>query len=126
MTLPASGHMRVTVSPTAGVTVDYVKTYLPGNGTNGEIARSYTIPPPGVVTHTLTYAAGAHGSISGVSPQTVVDGGDGTPVEAIPDYRLPLRGLERRIDRQSSHRHRRDGGRRRDRQLRGRLCSRHP
>jgi hypothetical protein len=86
VTLPASGHMRVTVSSTAGVTVDYVRTYLPGNGTNGEIARSYTIPPPGVVTHTLTYAAGAHGSINGVSPQTVVDGGDGTQVEAVPDY----------------------------------------
>ena len=85
--LPASGHMRVTVSPTAGVTVDYVKTYVDSSGTNGEIARSYTILPPGVVAHTLTYTAGPHGSISGVSPQTVVDGGDGTQVEAIPDYR---------------------------------------
>ena len=76
--LPASGHMRVTVSPTAGVTVDYVKTYVPGSGTNRQIARSYTIPPPGVVTHTLTYTAGAHGSIAGTSPQTVVEGQDGT------------------------------------------------
>ncbi len=82
--LPASGHLRVTVSPTTGVTVDYVKTYLPGNGTNGEIARSYTIPAE-VVTHTLTYTAGAHGSLSGISPQTVADGDDGTQVEAIPD-----------------------------------------
>ena len=44
-TLPASGHMRVTVSPTTGVKVEYVKTYLPGNGTNGEVAASYTSSP---------------------------------------------------------------------------------
>ena len=75
----------MTVSPTTGVTVEYVKTYLPGDGTNGEIAASYVIPASQAVTHTLTYAAGAHGSISGTSPQTVADGEDGTPVEAIAD-----------------------------------------
>ena len=85
-TLPASGHIRVTVSPTTGVKIEYVKAYLPGNGNNGEVAASHVIPPPGVVTHTLTYTAGPHGSLSGVSPQTVVDGGDGTQVEAIPDH----------------------------------------
>jgi alpha-tubulin suppressor-like RCC1 family protein len=35
--------------------------------------------------HTLTYAAEAHGAISGTSPQTVNDGADGTPVTAVPD-----------------------------------------
>ncbi len=40
--LPNSGHLRVTVSPTE-VTVDYVRAYLEGDGTNGEVAYSYTI-----------------------------------------------------------------------------------
>ncbi len=38
-----------------------------------------------ITTYTLTYTAGAHGSISGTSPQTVTYGGDGTPVTAVPD-----------------------------------------
>jgi hypothetical protein len=41
--LPNSGHLRVTVSPDVA-TVDYVRAYLPGGGTNGEISYSYTIP----------------------------------------------------------------------------------
>ncbi|MHC4143322.1 MAG: InlB B-repeat-containing protein, partial [Planctomycetota bacterium] len=36
-------------------------------------------------TYTLTYSAGAHGSISGASPQTVNHGADGTAVTAVPD-----------------------------------------
>jgi hypothetical protein len=36
-------------------------------------------------SHTLTYSAGAHGTINGTSPQTVNDGADGTPVTAEPD-----------------------------------------
>jgi len=35
--------------------------------------------------YTLTYSAAANGSISGSSPQTVVYGGSGSPVTAIPD-----------------------------------------
>jgi hypothetical protein len=37
-----SGHLRVTVAP-ANVTVDYVRSFLPGAGTNGVLATSYTI-----------------------------------------------------------------------------------
>jgi hypothetical protein len=40
--LTNSGHLRVMVSLTE-VTVDYVRAYLPGDGTNGEVAYSYTI-----------------------------------------------------------------------------------
>ena len=36
-------------------------------------------------TFTLTYSAGAGGSITGVSPQTVAYGEDGTPVTAVPN-----------------------------------------
>src|SRR6185503_12957409 len=35
--------------------------------------------------HTLTYNAGANGSISGTTPQTVNHGADGTAVTAVPD-----------------------------------------
>ena len=37
-----SGHLRVTVSPT-NVTVDYVRSFLSGQGMNGTIATSYTM-----------------------------------------------------------------------------------
>ena len=37
------------------------------------------------ISYTLTYTAGLHGSITGVSPQTVVSGGSGTQVTAVPD-----------------------------------------
>jgi hypothetical protein len=40
--LPNSGHLRVTVSPLTA-TVDYVRAFLPGSGTNGQIADTYTI-----------------------------------------------------------------------------------
>ena len=38
-----------------------------------------------VTTYTLTYTAGANGSISGSSPQVVASGGSGTPVTAVAD-----------------------------------------
>ena len=37
-----SGHIRVSVSPEA-LTVDYIRAYLPGAGSNGSIGHSYTI-----------------------------------------------------------------------------------
>ena len=40
-----SGHVRVTVSPTK-VTVEYVRAWLPGDGTNGEVAHAYDISAP--------------------------------------------------------------------------------
>jgi len=38
-----SGHVRVTVDGTDSVQLDYVRAFLPGDGTNGEIADSFTI-----------------------------------------------------------------------------------
>jgi len=37
-----SGHVRVTVAP-AAVTVDYVRSFLPGDGANGSVAYSYAV-----------------------------------------------------------------------------------
>jgi hypothetical protein len=43
--LPNSGYMRVTVTPD-NLTLDYVRSYLPGDGTNGVVADTVTIGPP--------------------------------------------------------------------------------
>ena len=40
--IPNSGHLRITVAP-AHVTVDYVRSFLPGAGSNGSIATSYAV-----------------------------------------------------------------------------------
>ena len=42
-------------------------------------------------TYTLTYTAGANGTITGTSPQTVNHGASGTAVTAVAERRLPLR-----------------------------------
>ena len=42
--LQNSGHIWVMVSPTEAV-FDYVRSYLPGDGINGEVAHSFTILP---------------------------------------------------------------------------------
>jgi hypothetical protein len=41
--LPNSGHLRVSVAREQ-LTVDYVRAYLAGGGTNGEVACTYTVP----------------------------------------------------------------------------------
>ena len=42
--LPNSGHLRVTVTPSQ-VTVDYVRAFTSGAGTNGQVAYTYTMGP---------------------------------------------------------------------------------
>lgn len=42
VTMDNSGHLRVTVSPN-DVTVDYVKAFLPGDGSNRQVAHSYKV-----------------------------------------------------------------------------------
>ena len=53
---PDSGHLRVTVSPTEGVTVEYVDM------NDGSITASYTIPAPGQSSYDLTTAVVPAGS----------------------------------------------------------------
>jgi len=53
--LPNSGHTRVTVSP-AQVSVEYVRSYLPGDGNNGQVDASIVVPAGGLVRHNLTVA----------------------------------------------------------------------
>ncbi len=53
------------------------------SNTSGAATSVYTWNT--VTNYTLTYAAGANGSISGTSPQTVAAGGSGSAVTAVPD-----------------------------------------
>jgi hypothetical protein len=84
-----------TITPNAGyhvasLTVDGtpVTPVIPGGmshtftnvTTNHTIAATFAIN-----TYTLTYAAGANGTITGTSPQTVNYGGSGTAVTAVPN-----------------------------------------
>lgn len=41
--LPNSGHLRVTVTPQSTL-VEYVRAYRPGDGPNGEVTYTYTVP----------------------------------------------------------------------------------
>ena len=53
---PSAGHLRVTVSPTEGVTVEYVDM------SDGSITTSYTIPASGLVSYDLATAVAPAGS----------------------------------------------------------------
>ena len=59
------------------------KTYLHSDGT--QMVQLDSIDLTYANTKTLIYTAGAHGSITGDSPQTVNYGSDGTAVTAVPD-----------------------------------------
>lgn len=76
----ASGTLGGTT--TAAFAGDYPLTFIASNGTDA--FQDFTLH---VVPHvyTLTYAAGAHGSISGDSPQMVNSGASGSVVTAVPD-----------------------------------------
>ncbi len=50
-------------------------------------------------TYTLTYTAGAGGTITGTSPQTVDHGGERHGRHGRARHRLPLRRMERRATR---------------------------
>ncbi len=53
---------------------------------NSHSRDEITLADPNVIdAYTLTYTAGAGGTISGDSPQTIAHGSNGTPVEAVPD-----------------------------------------
>jgi hypothetical protein len=57
------GFISVTVSP-AQVCADYVRSYLPGTGTNGEVAYSFCVPAGGLPSYTLTAGNDGKGTVS--------------------------------------------------------------
>jgi hypothetical protein len=80
---PGTGYHALDVlvdSVSVGAVTSYTFTNLTENHT---IAVTFTINPITISTYTLTYAAGANGSISGASPQTVNYGASGSAVTAV-------------------------------------------
>ncbi len=70
----------------ADVTVDGTSVGTPSSYTFHSVAAGHTLVATFAAdAFTLTYAAGAHGSITGISPQTVTLGGSGTAVTAVAD-----------------------------------------
>ena len=55
-----SGHLRVSVSP-AETKVEYVRSYLPGDGTNGIVAHSFTVSGSAPTTYALTVSKTGYG-----------------------------------------------------------------
>lgn len=85
---PGASGTAVTVVPDAHyhfVNWSDSSTQNPRTDTNasGDISVTANLA---IDTFTLTYAAGANGTISGSTPQTVTYGADGTAVTAVPDY----------------------------------------
>jgi len=88
-------YKRITFSANAVTSVDIDITdtsnsssppVVPAVGQNSTIVDFVvTDYPTAVSNYTLTYAAGANGAITGSTPQTVVGGGSGTAVTAIPN-----------------------------------------
>ena len=67
--LPNSGHLRVTVT-SSQVTVDYVRAFLAGSGTNGQVAYSYSMTGSGSSGSTPDFSISTT-----TNSQTVVQGG---------------------------------------------------
>ncbi|MFA5055811.1 MAG: InlB B-repeat-containing protein, partial [Dehalococcoidia bacterium] len=69
--------------------VDWSDGVLTASRTDTNVQADITVTanfaPDGVTTYTLTYNAGAGGSITGTTPQTVNEGEDGSQVTATPD-----------------------------------------
>ena len=108
-TITASAGANGSISPSGAVTVNdgasqpftfapalnYHVSALTVDGGSVAVAPNYTFPSVtfdhtidvqfAIDTHTLAYTAGANGSISGTTPQTVNHGADGTPVTAVPN-----------------------------------------
>ncbi len=95
--LPNTGHLRVTVSPSQ-VTVDYVNAFLPGDGTNGQIAYSYSIAPqtttatptlsPAPATFTTQQSVNLSDATGNATIHYTTDGS--TPNSMSPTYTVPI------------------------------------
>lgn len=75
-----TGSPSVIVNDTSGS--GYVAAVSNGTGADSAITVTFSTPPP--PQFTLTYTAAAGGSISGTTPQTVIQGNDGESVTAVP------------------------------------------
>ncbi|MCW1925901.1 InlB B-repeat-containing protein [Luteolibacter arcticus] len=72
-----TGTPTVTVNDSSGSGL--VATVSNGTASNSAITVVFSTPPP---QYTLTYGAGANGTLSGTTPQTVIQGASGSAVTA--------------------------------------------
>jgi len=87
-TVPNGGSgSAVTAVPDAGYHfVSWSDGVLTASRTDGPITADLTVSASFAINeYTLTYNAGPNGSISGITPQTVPNGGSGSAVTAVPD-----------------------------------------
>ena len=90
-TVVEGGDRTFTITPNAGyhvatLTVDGSPVAPAQSYTFTDVTQAHTISAAFAInTYTLTYTAGAGGTITGTSPQSVDHGGSGTPVTAVPD-----------------------------------------
>ncbi|AKC82988.1 hypothetical protein IMCC26134_09730 [Verrucomicrobia bacterium IMCC26134] len=82
-TIPSNVYLPATLSGSVDTTRpgNYVLTYSATHPLGGTSSTTRTV----VVPATLTYAAGAHGTLTGTTPQTVNYGASGTALTAVPD-----------------------------------------
>lgn len=87
--LPNSGHLRFRVSPDALV-VQYVRAYLEGDGPNGELAHSYTVPGSAGVGGIATLPAALRVVPNPVAGSSVLfrQAGQGTGTPGHDEYRI--------------------------------------
>jgi len=96
MSVNSGSNLTFTITPNTGyhvldvlvdsVSVGAVSSYTFTNVTVAHtIAATFAINPITISTYTVTYTAGANGTISGTSPQTVNQGASGTVVTAVPN-----------------------------------------
>jgi hypothetical protein len=82
----ASGTEVTAVPDTGYHFVSWSDGVLTASRTDTNVTDDITVTANFAInTYTLTYTAGANGSISGTSPQTVNHGADGSQVTAVPD-----------------------------------------
>ncbi|MFH1112112.1 MAG: immunoglobulin-like domain-containing protein [Patescibacteria group bacterium] len=86
-----AAEVQITATPSEGYHFDHWSGDLSGSTNpatitmNGDKSVTANFEANPVATYTLTYTAGANGSITGTSPQTVNSGSDGTAVTAVAD-----------------------------------------
>lgn len=81
-------YSSMTIDPSDDCTFWYTTEYYDtqANGTSGNWqTRIGSFKFPGCNSYTLTYTTDGNGAISGTTPQTVITGGSGTAVTAVPN-----------------------------------------
>ena len=116
----ASG-TEVTALPATGYHfVDWSDGVLTATRTDTNVTANKTVTAQFAInTYTLTYTAGTNGSLTGVSPQTVNHGANGTEVTAVPDTGYHLVDWSDGLATAAAHRYRRHRQQDRHCQLRG-------